>query len=47
MDALTIALIVLALVVVALVAFAIIRRKQRSGSVLASPASVRKSGRST
>lgn len=37
MDTLTILLIVLAVIVIAIVAFALIRKKQRSGTVLAAP----------
>ena len=44
MDALTILLIVLAVVVIAVEAFAVIRKKQRSGSVLAAPDSTGSKG---
>ncbi len=47
MDTLSIVLIVLAIIIVAVIAFAIIRRKQRSGSVLAAPSSTQKGGRSS
>ena len=39
MDAITVLLIVLAVVVIAGAAFAVIRSRQRSGSVLAAPKS--------
>ena len=45
MDALTILLIVLAVIVVIAIVFAVLRSKQRSGSVLAAPDSTKR-GRS-
>ncbi len=44
MDTLTIILIVLAIVAVAIVAFVLLRKKQRSGSVLAAPKSGSRDG---
>ncbi len=44
MDILTILLIVLAVGVIAALAFAVIRRKQRGGSVLAAPSSTDRKG---
>ena len=44
MDALTILLIVLAVIVVIAIVFAVLRSKQRSGSVLAAPDSNKRGG---